>query len=135
LSLITIVCGLAYYLACTGSLHYVAFPIIFLLVSLGAVVAFWSFRGRVSELVGWALIALALVSFVAAVVLLNYFTEPYSDPSWLLVGPPSAPILAAAGVLFLQRRIRLRRAIIHSALVLLVGSGLAFFLALIEMSF
>ncbi len=126
LSLITIVCGLAYYLTGTGSLHSAAFPISIFLVSFGAVVTFWSYRSRVSELVALALIALAPVSFFAAAALVGHFTDPYRDLYRLFAGPPSSAILAAAGVLFLLRRVRLRIAIIVSALVLLVGSGIAF---------
>ena len=49
---------------------------------------------------------------------------------WLLVGPPSAPILAAAGALFLLRRVCLRIAIIVSVLVLLAGRGYIFLFVL-----
>ncbi len=93
-------------------------------MSLGAVVAFWSYRSRAWDLVGWALTALALVSFVATAVLVNHFTEPYSAP--VMVGTTSASILAAAGVLFLLRRHRLSEAIIVSVVVLLVSSAFFF---------
>jgi len=133
LALIIIVSGLACYLALTEWLKIAAFPISIFLVSFGAVVTFWSYRSRVSDLVTLALIALAPVSFFATIGLYYHFFGPYRDDPWLwiLMGLISAPILAAAGVLFLLRRHRLSEAIIASVLVWLVSSAFSFYLSLV----
>ena len=132
LSLISIVCGLAYYSAITGQLDIVAFPISLLLVSFGAVVTFWSSRRWVSALVALVLIALAPVSFFVTIELLPLHVKLYRVASMgffafnygTMVGPVSAPILAAAGVLFLLRRclrLAIDVSVLISVLVLLGG--------------